>query len=265
MMTVHAARSSDHLRVYPGGGLVQPTPARDKAPHILLVDDDKTLRSLHAKMLSAEGMRVSEAQDADTAYGLIARGAPDLILLDLILPGDDGLTLLRHISGEFGGGVIILSTRDDVIDRVAGLEAGADDYVCKPVHPRELLARIRAVLRRIHVPWRLGGHSNVIAFDGFKLDILQRQLLTEDREEVKVTGIEFELLALLATSAGRVLSRNVLLDLVRGRNWEASDRSIDQHISRLRRKIERDPSNPRLIQAVRGMGYVFAGKVTSVC
>jgi DNA-binding response OmpR family regulator len=231
---------------------------------VLVVDDDKILRSMLGQLLAAEGMQVSEAQDARTMYSAIGQVRPDLVLLDLMLPDEDGLSALRRISPSFEGGIVIITSRDDVIDRVAGLEAGADDYVCKPVHPRELLARVRAVLRRrrAKLTQPTGRDPAALMFEGFELDLADRRLVSPAGNQVELTSIEFELLRLLATHPGRVLSRDDLMQHVREWSWIADGHCIDQHISRLRRKMEAEGAKARLIRSVRGTGYVFTAQTT---
>jgi DNA-binding response OmpR family regulator len=223
------------------------------------------MRAMLTKLLTSEGMRVSEAHDARSMYNAILQSRPDLILLDLMLPDEDGMAALRRVGSDFEGGIIIVSMRNDVIDRVAGLEAGADDYICKPTHPRELLARVRAVLRRVRPSLAHGHHDEppVITFEGFELNRVERRLISPSGAPVELTSNEFELLLVLTAHPGRALSRDYLMDQVRKRDWIASDRSIDQHISRLRRKIEGKGAATGLIRSVRGIGYVFAAKVSS--
>jgi len=192
----------------------------------------------------------------------------DVILLDVVMPGEDGLTLAREIRANSDVGIIMLTGRDDVLDRIVGLEVGADDYIAKPFHLREVMARVKSVLRRraprpdqFPRPAAPGGGDDVISFDGWRLDAGRRQLLSPKGEDVALTTGEFDLLSALAKYPGRVFGREALMDLTRGRSWEAFDRTIDAQVARLRKKIEIDPKNPTLIKSVRGVGYVFTGKV----
>ena len=241
-------------------------PAR-RATHVLIVDDDPRVRTMLMRYLAGEGFRVGEAGDGVAMHAYLAQGDVDLVLLDLNLPGEDGLTLARQLrarSGEIG--IIIITGRDDVIDRVAGLEVGADDYVAKPFHLREVLARIRTVLRRVRpaadeAPKPPEAGEAVLRFEGWTLEPARRRVAGPDGQEVPLTTSEFDLLQAFVNHAGRVLERDRLMDLVKGREWAAYDRSIDQQVARLRRKIEPDPANPSLIKSVRGVGYLFAAAV----
>jgi DNA-binding response OmpR family regulator len=209
--------------------------------------------------------RRPEAGRATPGAGLesLQRNSIEIILLDLVLPGgDDGLALAREICSRSDMPIIMLAGRDGVVDRIVGLEIGADDYVAKPFHLRELLARLKTVLRRRRPapsPAR-GDDDAVLHFDDWRLDLSRRQLLTAEGLEVVLTTGEFDILVVLAKHPGRVFSRETLMDLTRGRTLEAFDRSIDAQIARLRKKVERDLKNPTLIKSVRDVGYVFAGK-----
>ena len=238
-----------------------------EAAQVLIVDDDRLVRTMVADYLRSEGIRVSEAVDGAALVDDIVRLDPDLVLLDLVLPGEDGLSLLRRIRGRSGVAIIIVTSRNDVIDRVAGLEAGADDYMGKPAHPREVLARIRTVLRRTmngKAAPAPAAADPAYAFEGHVLHVDQRRLVGPNGQEVPLTGSEFDLLLAFVSHPRRALERDQLMELVKGRAWAAFDRSIDQRVGRLRRKIEPDPAQPRLIKAVRGVGYLFAGAVTRV-
>ena len=183
-----------------------------------------------------------------------------MILLDVVMPGEDGLTLAREIRAKSDVGIIMLTGRDDVLDRIVGLEVGADDYIAKPFHLREVLARVKSVLRRRRqMPPAATGE--VIRFEGWRLDVSRRQLISPKGEDVALTTGEFDLLAALARHPGRVLGREALMDLTRGRNWETFDRTIDAQVARLRKKIEADPKNPTLVKSICNVGYVFTGKV----
>ncbi len=228
--------------------------------HILIVDDDRELRGLLTEFLTRHGFRVHAAADGKTMAKLLEAGRFDLIVLDLMLPGEDGLALCRRLRAAFSLPVIMLTALADETDRIVGLEMGADDYVVKPFNPRELLARIKAVLRRSGaVAARREGKT--LAFDGWRLDLARRELHSPEGVLMPLTGGEFDLLAAFAEHPQRVLSRDQLLDLTRGRSASAYDRSIDVQLSRLRRKIEADPNDPALIKTVRGGGYLFAPRV----
>ncbi len=238
-------------------------------PHILVVDDDKGIRSMLRRYLEAEGFRVSEAADGTALRAALKEAEVDLVLLDLVMPGEDGLSLARDIRRHSSVPIIILTGKGDLIDRVVGLEAGADDYLTKPFHLREVLARIRSVLRRARPPAQPSeedkppGPGEILGFLGWELDLTRRELQPPSGDRVPLTTGEFELLRVFARNANRVLTRDQLLDLVQGRGWSAFDRSIDTQVARLRRKIERDPAKPELIKTVRGAGYVFAAAVTA--
>ncbi len=240
--------------------------------HILVVDDDRQIRDMLRRYLVEEGFRVSDAADGAAMRATLEHDPADLVLLDLVMPGEDGLSLARYIRQRSAVPIIMLTGRGDVIDRVAGLEAGADDYVAKPFHLREILARIRTVLRRAPpaaasppdaaAPATGAAAQEILAFAGWQLDLLKRELRRAGGKAVPLTTGEFELLRVLALNANRVLSRDQLLDRVKGREWAAYDRTIDTQVVRLRKKIESDPQNPELIKTVRGAGYVFAASVT---
>jgi DNA-binding response OmpR family regulator len=227
---------------------------------ILIVDDDPGLRELLRDYLGANGFSVQEAGDGAEMKRLLAVSRPDLIILDLMLPGEDGLTLARWLRTHGELPVIMLSARGDEIDRVVGLEVGADDYLPKPFSPRELLARIRAVLRRRGGSGETGGGSGEVhGFGPFRLD-LGAHRLTRDGMEVAVTSAEFSLLRVFVEHPNRVLSRDTLMDLLKGYDRAPFDRSIDVRITRLRRKIEDDPATPVYVRTVRGEGYLFSPK-----
>lgn len=233
------------------------------SPHILVVDDDREIRALLARFLARHGYRVETAADGRAMFRALEAGRFDLLVLDLMLPGEDGLSLCRRVRTESSLPIVMLTAVGEDTDRIVGLEMGADDYMAKPFNPRELLARIRAVLRR-------GGGAagpgeaaagRALAFDGWRLDTARRELRDPDGALVDLTAGEFDLLAALAERPNRVLSRDALLDLTRGRAAVPFDRSIDVQVSRLRRKIEADPREPARIKTVRGGGYVFAARV----
>ncbi len=213
-----------------------------------------------------EGYRVSVAANGAAMRAQLKSRPVDIILLDVVMPGEDGLTLAREIRATSDVGIIMLTGRGELLDRIVGLEIGADDYVAKPFHLREVLARVKSVLRR-RKPAREPalrnpqGDDDVIRFDGWLLDIARRRLVSPAGADVALTTGEFDLLAALAKHPGRVLSRDALMDHTRGRGLKSFDRTIDAQVVRLRKKIEANPKSPTLVKSVRGVGYVFAGKV----
>lgn len=229
-------------------------------PHLLLVDDEASIHEPLADYLKDNGYRVTVAERAEAAREVIERGGIDLALIDIMMPGEDGLSLTRSIRANSVLPVILLTAKAEDTDRIVGLEIGADDYIPKPFNPRELLARIRAVLRRVE-PNAAPVDRNQFKFAGFTLDIDARKLTRGEDEDVSLTGGEFALLHALLERAGRVLNRDQLLDLTQGREAGLFDRSVDNQISRLRRKIEDDPKAPEIVKTVRGGGYVLAAKV----
>lgn len=237
----------------------------DTEPHILVVDDHREVRDLVARSLKREGFRVSQAADGRTMRRALEDGRYDLILLDLMLPGEDGLSLCRGLRAQSDIPIIMLTAKGEEVDRVIGLEMGADDYLPKPFGSRELIARIRAVLRRSHSRAPPLGAPDVppatFSFETWTLDAATRSLLRQDGVTVPLSTGEYDLLLAFVERPQRVLSREQLLDLARGRAAAAFDRAIDTQVSRLRRKIERDPTNPELIKTVWGGGYVFTPTV----
>lgn len=238
---------------------------------VVIVDDDLEIRDLVRAYLTEEGFVVEEAGDGNALRVLIAKNVPDLILLDLKLPGEDGLTLARDIRQDHPNiGIVIISGKNDVIDRVAGLEVGADDYISKPFHLRELLARIRSVLRRNEngaavpsaAPAAAAGTEprKIHRFQGWTLDCDGRTLTAPDGRPIDLTGGEFDLLVAFVTHPNRALSRDQLLDYTYSVEADSYDRSIDVQVGRLRRKIESDSKRPVLIKTVRNVGYMFCGK-----
>src|SRR5438876_4275518 len=223
------------------------------AERILLIEDDSRLAEMVSEYLGESGFRVSIATGGRAGLERLAREPFDALVLDLMLPDMDGLEVCRELRAKSDTPVLMLTARGDAADRVVGLELGADDYLPKPFEPRELLARLRAILRRRNaVP-----ASDVIRFGRLEIDRAARAVRVEGRDRT-LTSYQFALLAALAENAGRVLSRDALMDLLRGEPLEAFDRSIDVHISRIRAAIEDDPRTPRRISTVRGAGYVFA-------
>ncbi len=226
---------------------------------ILIADDEAELRSLLQRYLGEQGMAVRVASDAAAAEKLLARERFDVLVLDVMMPGEDGLSLCRRLraQGETVP-ILMLTARGDPVDRILGLEMGADDYLPKPFHPRELLARVQAMVRRQRM---LGAHGGPLGeepvrFGRFTLLAAQRRLLC-DGADVALSTVEFNLLHAMAMNANRPLGRDRLIELTRGRDHEATDRSIDVQVMRLRRLIEADPASPRHIQTVWGVGYVF--------
>ena len=230
--------------------------------HLLLVEDERSIREPLARLLEREGFRVSQAADAARARQLLPDGDFDLAILDIMMPGEDGLSLARFIRVSGPLPVILLTARAEEIDRIIGLEMGADDYLVKPFNPRELVARIRAVLRRTQMSATqpVGDKPSGYRFDVYLLDTSAR-LLRRDDDEIDLPAGEYRLLLALVERPGRVLTRDQLLDLVHGRSGEPFDRSIDNAVMRLRRRIEHDPAAPRLIKTVHGSGYVFTAEV----
>ena len=241
----------------------------DPAPtSLLLVDDEATLREPLAEYLVRQGFVVREAESAAAARTAIATFAPDLVLLDIMMPGEDGLSLCRHLVEARGLPVILLTARGEAMDRIVGLEIGADDYVAKPFEPRELVARIRSVLRRSAkdsgVPGPDENEQFVYVFEGWELDPLKRRLTDREGAMIAISTAEFRMLKALCDHPRQVLDRDRLLDLVQGREAHLFDRAVDNQVSRLRRKIEVDSRNPELIQTVRGGGYRLAADVARV-
>ena len=235
-------------------------------PHILIVDDHREIRDLVSRVLTKEGFRVSAAADGRAMRKVLADSRIDLILLDLMLPGEDGLSICRSLRAGSSIPIIMLTAKGDEVDRVIGLEMGADDYLPKPFGSRELIARIRAVLRRS--PQTASGSKSAKAperyrFDRWRLDTGLRELLRDDGVTIALSTGEYDLLIAFLERPQRVLSRDQLLDLARGRATNALDRSIDTQVSRLRRKLELDPSDPKIIKTVWGGGYTFTLAVST--
>jgi two-component system phosphate regulon response regulator OmpR len=229
-----------------------------RTPHIAIVDDEPDIRSSIAEYMQMHGFRTSEADGAVALRRLFGRGEEvDLVILDIRMPGEDGLSLARWLREHAKSGVIMLTASGDTIDRVAGLEVGADDYVAKPFDLRELLARVRSVLRRVAAMPTKPTMPEQVRFGAFILDLTSRELTTEAGEPVALTSMEFDLLKVFATHPNRVLSRDQLLDLAHAKGAQPFDRSIDIRVTRLRRKIEAIPDRPEIIKTVRGAGYIF--------
>jgi len=233
-------------------------------PHILIVDDHREMRDLVSRALAKEGFRVSTAADGKAMRKVLADANIDLILLDLMLPGEDGLALCRALRAESEVPIIMLTAKGEEVDRVIGLEMGADDYVPKPFGSRELVARIRAVLRRDRArePAAAKDKPKRYRFERWIFDVDKRELIGEDGVAVPLSTGEFDLLLALVEHPQRTLSRDQLLDLARHRSANAFDRSMDTQVSRLRKKVERDPAEPVIIKTVWGGGYIFTPEVS---
>ena len=229
---------------------------------ILMIEDDASLASMVGEYLHAAGMQVEAAHDAAAGLAALSRTKPDAVILDVMLPDLDGFEVCRRIRARSGVPILMLTARGDDTDRIVGLELGADDYLPKPFNPRELLARIRAILRRVSGDGRGDGGAGsgageAMRFGRLEIDPAARRA-TLGGEPCALTGYQFDVLCALASNAGRVMSREQLMDRLRGEALEAFDRSIDVHVSRIRSAIEDDPRHPRRIVTVRGAGYVFA-------
>ncbi|HET7334721.1 MAG TPA: response regulator [Rhizomicrobium sp.] len=235
-------------------------PKEDATPHILIVEDARDIREPLARFLRQHGYRVTVAPEAQSARKAMKAAAIDLVVLDIMMPGEDGLSLCRSIRETTNIPVILLTARGEEVERIIGLEMGADDYIAKPFSPRELVARIAAVLRRTQAlpPRQQPAEAERIKFGDWTLDIGQRELLDAAGMATALSSGEFRLLQVLLERPKMALTRNQLLDLTKGRDAEMFDRSVDNHVSRLRKKIEPDPKNPRYIKTVWGGGYMMA-------
>ena len=239
----------------------------DKPKHILVVDDYQPFRDMVETHLIGDGYRVSVADKGSMFRDIMTRDPADLAIIDLMLPDESGLSLVRFVRERYRCGVIMLTTRTELIDRVVGLEVGADDYMSKPYEPRELLARVHSVLRRVDTmqpprdPPPVAASRDIICFAQWRLDLGARHLIAGNDEIVELTSGEFNLLNEFIAKAGNVLSREYLLQVVHSRNWDYFDRSIDVLVTRLRKKLEVAPDRPAIIKTVRGAGYLFAADV----
>ena len=231
--------------------------------HVLVVDDDAEIRTLLAEYLSRNGYRVSTVADGRGMWAALQSKPPDIIVLDVMLPGDDGLTLCRDLRAHSTVPVIMLTARSDETDRIVGLEIGADDYLPKPFNPRELLARVKSVLRRSRTLAgdRLSGDAKTFRFAGWTLDLAARHLVSPEGIVVPLSGVEFKLLRVFLAHPNRVLARDQLIDLMMSRDAGPFDRAIDVQVSRLRHRLQDDARQPSLIKTVRGEGYVLAAEV----
>jgi len=230
---------------------------------VYIVEDDPEIRRLVRDLLAREDFRCEVAADAAAFWVLFERQAPDLVILDIMMPGEDGLSICRRLQGRSHVPVLIASARGEALDRVVGLEVGADDYLAKPFEPRELVARVRALLRRRDRP-ALSESPRVQGFAGWRLDLATRALTDPAGEPLELTAGEFDLLAALLGRPRTILSRDDLMDMLKGRAADVFDRSIDIQISRLRRKLGDDPREPRLIRTVRNAGYLFTAEVEAL-
>lgn len=234
---------------------------------ILIVDDESQVRTLLRNVFEREGFSVCEAGNGAELFEGLRASPVSLITLDLSLGGEDGLALAREVRAKYDVPIIMISAKADEVDRIVGLELGADDYICKPFNLREALARVRAVLRRYEprngVAATTAAARERYAFAGMTVDLTSRDLKTADGEKIALTTAEFDLLCLLVKRQLRVMSRDTIMDLLKGHEWSPLDRTIDTLVARLRKKIERDPDAPSLIKSVRGVGYIFSVEVTS--
>jgi len=236
------------------------------APNILVVEDDRETRTLIAKYLGANGCNVMTATDGQAMVRTMSDHRIDLLILDVMLPGEDGLSLCRKVRAESQTPIIMLTARGEDVDRILGLEMGADDYLAKPFNPRELLARINAVLRRQTAAQHVSATNaaTALTFLGWRIDFRLRELRNPAGARVAMTGAEFDLLRTFCERPGRVLSRESLLDFTQGRNAGSFERSIDVLVSRIRRKIEPDPQDATMIKTVRSGGYMFTPNVDAI-
>jgi two-component system OmpR family response regulator len=236
------------------------TSADRTADHILVVDDDAEIRSLLGEYLGKNGYRATAVGDGKAMWSAVARGKVDLVVLDLMLPGEDGLSLCRRLRAQSDTPVIMLTARGEETDRIVGLEMGADDYLAKPFSPRELLARIKSVLRLARsLPQNLrADEARTISFAGWRLDTIARHLVSAEGVVTSLSGAEYQLLRIFLSHPNQVLTRDQLMVLSKGRESEPFDRTIDLQVSRLRHRLGDNPSDPQIIKTVRSQGYVLA-------
>lgn len=230
--------------------------ARAGKTHLLIVDDDRETRDLLSMYFAEQGFDVAAVKDGPDMDAWLAANPTDLVILDLMLPGEDGLSLARRLRGNYKLPIVMISARGEELDRIVGLEVGADDYLPKPFNPRELLARIRAVLRRTLPEIAASQASEISEFGEFRLN-LEKRILTKGGAEIDLSRAEFDLLHVFVEHPNRVLSRDSIMDLMSGRERDPFDRSVDVRVTRLRHKIEHDPARPRFIRTVWGVGYQF--------
>ena len=236
----------------------------ETAEHIVVCDDEPDIRDTVGEYLELQGYRVSAVDGGPALRELVDKEKIDIVVLDIMMPGEDGLSLARFLRERGDTAIIMLTASGETVDRIIGLEMGADDYLAKPVDLRELLARIKAVLRRTTGQAAASGSGpakssdSAVQFGSCLLDIDQHKLFDADGEEIAITAMEFNLLKVFADHSGRVLNRDQLLEMAHDRDWDPFDRSIDIRISRLRKKIELDPAKPQVIKTVRGVGYIFS-------
>lgn len=238
-----------------------------QTPHILIVEDELVTRNTLKSIFEAEGYIVHEANDGAEMHNILSENDINLVIMDINLPGKNGLLLARELREQASVALMFLTGRDNEVDKILGLEIGADDYITKPFNLREVLARVRAVLRRYHPEDRAPGaitgerKDERYSFDGFTLSIQRRELADASGRVIELTTAEFNLLELLVTRPSRVMTRDNIMDALKGHEWSPFDRSIDTLVARLRKKIEGDTEHPRLIKTVRGVGYVFTADV----
>lgn len=226
--------------------------------HIVIVEDDPITRAKLAGYFLAEGYKVSEAGDGEQMRSIVSRHPADLLMIDINLPGEDGLRLTREQRERSDVGIILVTGRSDTVDRIVGLEIGADDYVTKPVEHRELLARVKGLLRRVGKSRQHGADAAARSFYGWTLDTARRTLQSDDGTFVDLTGAEFKLLAVLTANPGQVLTRERLLHEISRREWDAGDRTVDVLVRRLRQKLRDNPAAPKIIVTAHGEGYFFS-------
>lgn len=229
-----------------------------KSTHIVVIDDDTEIRSLLTEYLTRSGFQVTGAEDGEQFFKALPAIRPDLIVLDIMMPGEDGFAVCQRLRRMSDVPVIMLTASGDETDRIVGLEMGADDFLSKPINPRELVARIRAILRRVQVPERSASTARYFRFGGIHLDTTSRLLRFPDGNECSISGADYALLMLFLTKGNTVLSRDEISDVLHGRECTPYDRSIDVHISRLRHRLGEDAKHPKLIKTVRGSGYILA-------
>jgi two-component system phosphate regulon response regulator OmpR len=259
MNTSHQAAVAGAARYNPGK--LQGLKHMSSNGCILIVEDDPDIREMVAEYLGGQGYEVHQAESGNDMREVIERNLPDVVLLDVRLPGEDGLTLARYLRERYDVGIIMVTAAGGVVDRVVGLEVGADDYVTKPFDPRELLARLKSVMRRLHShgPAETNAHVGPerLPIGRCFLDIAAHRLVDAHGQEVPITSMEYDLLKIFTEHPNKVLTRDQILNLTRNRDWEPFDRSIDIRIARLRRKIEPSPGEPQAIRTIRGAGYMF--------